>query len=513
VTDRELVELREREAFDYRHAERLSGLSGWDRARAEALRQLYAGLHELHRAAPAVPLTEAMDRLFARLPILELAAASLHGEQAVANLLKVRHMAAELAERPHLTFTVFVELMIARLEEQPEEAESALAEESLDAVRVMTIHKAKGLEFPVVILPGFHHGTGRGRELPPVSHDWATGVFGINWGECCSLGAVLVNEKVRLREEAERRRLFYVGMTRAKERLILSGGWPGRPSKGTFLGLLQEAATGTVGETDLQALHIGPVPLEHTVVTADERAPKRRTPVPARLRASTEWTALADRWTARDQAWNTMRETPVRVTPTGLLKSGGGKARQVPRAAGAPERSRLVGTLAHRVLQHWNFSDAPEQLPARIAAACRQEFAEDRAGTAAEIEAELLEMLRAFTASEPYRDLRRAMIIGREVPFVMPWDGMTLQTSNLEPRTPAPCAVMEGVIDVVYRLDGKVHLADYKTDRVKDSEVADRAAEYEGQARVYREALSRCLGIAEVGVQLIFVRNGKAVAV
>jgi ATP-dependent helicase/nuclease subunit A len=208
-----------------------------------------------------------------------------------------------------------------------------------------------------------------------------------------------------------------------------------------------------------------------------------------------------------------MRETPVRVTPTGLLKSGGGKARQVPRAAGAPERSRLVGTLAHRVLQHWNFSDAPEQLPARIAAACRQEFAEDRAGTAAEIEAELLEMLRAFTASEPYRDLRRAMIIGREVPFVMPWDGMTLQTSNLEPRTPAPCAVMEGVIDVVYRLDGKVHLADYKTDRVKDSEVADRAAEYEGQARVYREALSRCLGIAEVGVQLIFVRNGKAVAV
>lgn len=72
---------------------------------------------------------------------------------------------------------------------------------------------------------------------------------------------------------------------------------------------------------------------------------------------------------------------------------------------------------------------------------------------------------------------------------------------------------MEGVIDVVYRLDGKVHLADYKTDRVKDSEVAARAADYEGQARIYREAVSRCLGITDVGVQVIFLRNGKAVSV
>lgn len=513
VTDQELVELRERGAFDYRQRERLpglSGLSGLSRPRAEAVRQLYASLDELHRAAPAVPLPEAMDRLFARLPILELAAASLHGEQAVANLKKVRQMAAELAERPHLTFTAFVELMIARLEEQPEEAESALAEESLEAVRVMTIHKAKGLEFPVVILPGFHHGTGRGRELPLVSQDWATGVFGINWGERCSLGAVLVNEKVRLREEAERRRLFYVGMTRAKERLILSGGWPSRPSKGTFLGLLQEAATGEVGEAGSPTLHIGPVPLEQTVVTAGERAPKRRTPAPARLRASTEWAAVAERWATRDQAWDALRAAAVHVTPTSLLQSRDKKTgRPASHAAGDPERSRLVGTLAHRVLQHWDFSDAPEKLRERIAAVCRQDIAEDRAGKMAEIESELQELLQTFTASEPYRELQRATILGREVPFMMPWSAPALHAS----RFTSHALVMEGVIDVVYRLDGKIHLADYKTDRVQDSEVPARAAAYEGQARIYREAVSRCLGMTDVGVQLIFVRNGKVVPV
>jgi ATP-dependent helicase/nuclease subunit A len=71
---------------------------------------------------------------------------------------------------------------------------------------------------------------------------------------------------------------------------------------------------------------------------------------------------------------------------------------------------------------------------------------------------------------------------------------------------------MEGVIDVLYRLDGRIHLADYKTDRVEDSELADRAAAYEGQVQVYREAVARCLGVKQVGVQLIFLRNGKAVS-
>jgi len=525
VTDRELVVLRERGAFDYRQE---AQLSGWTSPCAESVRLLYARLAGLHRSLPAVPLPDAIDRLFDGLPILELAAASLHGEQAVANLMKVRHMAVELAARPHLTFTAFVELMIARLDEQPEEAESALAEESLDAVRVLTIHKAKGLEFPVVVLPGFHHGTSRGRDLPPVSHDWATGVFGINWGECCNLGAVLVNEKVRLREEAERRRLFYVGMTRAKERLILSGGWPGPASrsKGTFLDLLREASTGGIGEATVSSLHVGPVPLGQTVVMAGERAPNRRTPAPARLRASTEWAAVAERWTTRDQVWDALRAAAVHVTPTGLLQSGGRKAgRPAPRSSGDVERSRLAGTLVHRVLQHWDFSGAPEKLRERIAAVCRQDSAEDRAEEMAGIENELLEIFQTFMASGPYRELRRATIMGREVPFVMPWEGeghgargkgyekVASQTSNLEPRTSTSCVVMEGVIDVVYRLDGKVHLADYKTDRVKDSDVAARAVEYGGQARIYREAVSRCLGIADVGVQLIFVRNGKAVSV
>lgn len=122
---------------------------------------------------------------FLRSSVLELAAASLHGEQAVANLFKVRQMAADLADRPNLTLNGFVSLMLDRLTEQPEEAESALSEDTLDAVRVLTIHKAKGLEFPLVILAGLHHGDGAGRgpARPLIWHDWSTGVQGLDLGD------------------------------------------------------------------------------------------------------------------------------------------------------------------------------------------------------------------------------------------------------------------------------------------------------------------------------------------
>lgn len=507
VTDRELVELRARGAFDYRQPARLSG---WTSPRAEAVRLLYARLADLHGTVPGIPLPAAMDRLFEDLPVLELAAVSLHGEQAVANLLKVRQMAVELAGRPHQTWPAFVELMIARLEEQPVEAESALAEESTEAVRVLTIHKAKGLEFPVVILPGAHHGIGRGRELPPVSHDWASGVFGVNWGDGSSLGAVLVNEKARLREEAERRRLFYVGMTRAKERLILSGGWPGRPSKGTFLDLLREAATGEVGDESAATLHIGPVPVAQAVLTAQERAPRRRRVAPARLKATGEWAAVADRWGRRDRTWDAVRQAPVHLTPTGFPMDDERKAGEPSVGAGHDAaRSRLVGILAHRILQYWDFSLPPDGLADRIAAVCRTEPLHGSSEDMAAIESELRGLFATFTASGPYRDLCRAEILGREVPFILPWPAP--DTGHSSPVT-RHC-LMEGVIDILYRLDGHICLADYKTDRVQDSELSGRAAAYAGQAGVYREAVLRCLGLNRVDVQVMFLRNGKAVSV
>ncbi len=516
VADRELVELKERGALDYRRADRLAD---WVSPRAEPVRRLYSRLAEVARAAPRCPLPDAMDLLFAQLPVLELAAASLHGEQAMANLLKVRQMAADLAGRPTLMLTGFVELMIARLAEQPEEAESALAEESLEAVRVLTIHKAKGLEFPVVILPGFHHGTNKGTEAPLVSQDWSSGVFGVALGDRCSLGAVLVGEKFRAREEAERRRVFYVGMTRAKERLVLSGGLPSRPSRGTFLSLLEEVADSAVGKLDRETIRIGEASFEQAVVTATDRVPRRKQPPPATLAPAADETALRRRWDQREHAWAVASATPRELTPTGLMKREPTPARSSRLSNEEPGQARLIGTLAHRVLEHWDYTDDPAKLAERVAAVCQSGNPPYPATEAAAVEAELRDMFAAFAASGPYAELRRATILGREIPFAIPWTQSETGHPSLVLR-PAQDhesrrgvtrhCVMEGMIDVVYRLDGQVWIADYKTDRVRDEDIPDRLAQYGLQARIYTEAVSQCLGVDRVGFKFIFLRQGIA---
>ena len=90
LTDQELYELKQAGHFNYLRAAR------WRMAPCpcRAVRELYEHLAWLHRMIPVLPLTEAIELMFDRLPILDLAAASLHGEQAVANLMKVVQMAA-----------------------------------------------------------------------------------------------------------------------------------------------------------------------------------------------------------------------------------------------------------------------------------------------------------------------------------------------------------------------------------------------------------------------------------
>src|SRR5207245_7499630 len=90
LTDREVMELVAQGPLDYRGR----GPSGLDaHPKAAHLRRLYAALASLHWDCPLRPLPDALDLIFERLPVLELAAASSHGEQAVANLWKVRALA------------------------------------------------------------------------------------------------------------------------------------------------------------------------------------------------------------------------------------------------------------------------------------------------------------------------------------------------------------------------------------------------------------------------------------
>ncbi|MCP9470249.1 MAG: UvrD-helicase domain-containing protein [Nitrospira sp.] len=496
LTDRQLYELRQTGLCDYRFVDRLAG---WSHPAAAAVQRLYAHLRWLHRAIAGLPLAEAMDRIFDRLPILEVAAASLHGEQAVANLLKVRQMAASFADRPHMTFSRFVDLMSTRLEEQPDESESPLTEESLDAVHVLTIHKAKGLEFPIVVLPGLHQGSGRGRDVQQVSYDWSSGIYGLALGRHRSLGSLLVASKQRLREEAERRRLLYVGMTRAKDLLVLTGGVTARSAGETVFDLLQSGATGTIGDRSTADLQVGAAVIPHVAVAAPERKRPSRQREQEAESILIDAQAVATRWRERAVRWEQVRKTPCFFTPTSMGASVEERgAPSVSLSASRGEEAaigRMVGVVVHRLLERWDFSRDPAELSARL-----DPVLESALGTGEQVHAEAVaesarELLVFFSRSDLYRRLATAEILGREVPLLMPWgEGQ----------------VMEGVIDVIYRLDGTVWVADYKTDAIEVEQAAARAERYRMQAQVYKEAVRRSLNV-EPRFHCLFLRCGVAV--
>ncbi len=363
LSDRALYELRQVTGFDYL---RIESLSAWKHPEAPSVRLLYGHLAWLHRQVGALPLADVLALIFDRLPILEIAAASMHGEQAVANLLKVKHTAAALSDRPHLTLSGFVDLMVARLDEQPDEAESPLSEESSNAIQVLTIHKAKGLEFPIVVLPGLHQGSGRERGLPVVTFDWSSGSYGLSLGAVHNFGAVLVHEKQKVREEAERRRVLYVGMTRAKDMLVLSGGMPGRAAGETVLGMLQEIGEGVVGASETEALTIGASVIPHRTTTAPSRKRSSRPDAVGPAAGAPDPDAIAGLWRGREDRWKKACQTLRQLTPSTIGK--GVRPGPFPSSKNGtdPEVGRLVGILTHHILEQWDYHLPAVGLLARI---------------------------------------------------------------------------------------------------------------------------------------------------
>lgn len=492
LTDRQLYELRQAGLCDYRYAGRLAN---WPQPCAAAVQRLYSHLGWLHRAVADLPLAEAMDLVFERFPILEVAAASLHGEQAVANLLKVKQMAASYADRPHMTFRRFVDLMSARLEEQPDESESPLTEESLEAVHVLTIHKAKGLEFPIVVLPGLHQGGRREMRVAQVSYDWSSDIYGLSLGPHRSLGSLLVEGKQRLREEAERRRLLYVGMTRAKDLLVLTGGITARSAGETVFDLMQSGATGTIGDRSTATLQVGAATIPHLVVTAPERKRPSRRREQETEPLAIDAPAVAARWNERTVRWEQVRGTPIFLSPTSMDEWG--PLFPGPRGLKGVETviGRLTGVVVHRLLEQWDFSRDPSGLSVLVGPAVQSTLGPDELVHAEAVAGSVMELLASFSQSDLYRRLAAAEMLGREVPLLMPWgEGQ----------------VMEGVIDVIYRLDGTVWVADYKTDAIAAEQAVARAERYRTQAEVYKEAVRRSLDV-EPRFHFLFLRCGVAV--
>jgi ATP-dependent helicase/nuclease subunit A len=359
---------------------------------------------------------------------LEIAQMGYHGEQAVANLLKLRAKAGELEARAGCTLREFLDEARKAVRDLEVEGESPLADETLDAVKVLSIHRAKGLEFPVVILPDLHRGKSAG-ERPVLRFDWPSRTLGVRLGERLNAGAAWLEHRYREREREEARRVLYVACTRAKQKLILLGS--DGAGEESFLSLLRPSFEGRV--------ELRRVPYER---------PPFRPPPAARSPAALDWTAFLSAWKRRESA----SRPPSRLTSPSRLEEKAG----FEHAESAPPSTSMrpaLGVECHRILERLDFSK-PE-LPE---------------GTSAEAAA----LLGKFFKSAAFKTLAKGKLLARELPFVIPRDGR----------------VVQGVIDAVWRRpDGKLVVADWKTDTIVAPENYALIREIYGEAarRVFGE--------------------------
>jgi ATP-dependent helicase/nuclease subunit A len=517
----------------------LDRVEGWERNLLAAVESL-AILRHSFSTDPADVFIEKLRRLF----LLEATEAARYlGPYRLANLDRFFRQLLAAVEGGGGDVNAILRALRQSVTEAREAEEGRPKEGSEDAVSILTIHGAKGLDFEHVYLVQLHKTSPGDRgprteagRLNGESPRWEYRLFGAP-----TLGFDLVEAERREVEAAERVRLLYVAMTRAKDRLVLAGVWPGsretRPPElaRTHMDLLtcrpdipedlagrwEEALAGREGDPaawtfpdpagalwKLPALR----PEDPPGLSAEPEAPSLPTPEEVALASERirDLRELADARMARpfggaasEEAHELLREL------------------QAERLAGAPERparavpvdraaAMAAGGAVHRALEEWDLAADPlleakrqrDRLPAYLAALVEG----DELDRSLPVALDLLETLAAGPLLPRLRSLKDH-VVARELTVLLP-PGKGEHS---------PVGVVNGTIDLLYRdpRTGKIVIADYKTDEVEGAEEMEaRAAVYAPQGAIYARAIKEALELKEAPrFELWFVRVGRIISI
>ena len=444
-------------------------------------------LHDLSGRAPAAAVLKRFLDLTDTLAILSSVP---NGGRMIRNVEK---LLAD-AHRSHLVnlndFLAYVQTMRdVGLREGESPADPSTG--SGGAVQLMTVHKAKGLEFPLVVLAdaSYEHRSAGGKVwLTPDGPlpDLKDGDFhSTAWQFSARLEEML--------EDAEDRRLLYVAATRAKEKLLISGhvkvrkdgspnlaGWLER--LGLVIGLDQMKISGDMSRPEMIPLSMPGCSLTFYPVLPAEAEADSSQPVSTSSVISACQSDLLD---------PLPDVSPVTDEATRLREAD--PPQRVWRVVAETSHPRtpawVVGRLVHESLRRWQFPDEnfenflrPFALevgltdPAEIHAATQESR-------------RLLEHLRAHPLFTELDSVERH----HEVPYFLP--------------AKYPHGDERGVIDLLYRTDSGWCIIDFKTDEVRSEEEAwatIQRAGYDAQVKRYARAVANQSGI-KARTRLVFL--------
>jgi len=364
-----------------------------------------------------------------------------------------------------------------------------------DAVRILTVHGAKGLEFPIVILAGL--GVERRFETPPVV--WTDGGLEVGIGPFATAGHADAVGAEKAMADAERVRLLYVAATRAEDHLIVSVHHRTRASTSDAARLHAacEAVPGTwqrfgVGSDPPHNEATSAVVADGTVDDAGDVLARRQAWIERRAeRLAALGRADVMAATALAELVSGSRSTRLPAAPGAPTAEdadddGWVEAPDPPRRRGRAGTAR--GRAVHAVLQTVDLATA-----VGIEAIAR---AQADAEGIPDLVDEIVHLARAALAAPV---VRAAVAAGRR------W-------RELAVAAPVAGLVIEGFVDLLFEAeDGSLVLVDYKTDRLPAEGTLDRealVAKYEVQLAAYAAAIATVLGRPVGRAVLLFVGAG-----
>ena len=446
--------------------------------RTEVLGSALDLLGRLHSQRLRVSVAALLERLYDETRVLASLAGTRRGAACAANLEKVVSLARQAGELGVLTLRGFIRFLAQRMHEGSEEPDlPSTRPGDPDTVRILSIHKAKGLESPIVVL----HDTAANLQIDSsVIALWSEGKVAVGFrAGCRPPDWKSLAERDKAKARAEGRRLLYVACTRARDWLVVPQP-PGSAQSGDFWTELIPHLAASPPE-DVRMLD---------VETLSVKEPVRDALDLGAFAAAEGGDAVAARWQKeRTTLIETAAERPY-VPASATTVAGRGAPPAVTKTETGAGRD--FGSLVHRLLE-WTPLDesSPEAIRAMAEAlAPAYGLDEDSARRAAE-------GVRAVLALPVLERARRARRVFRELPLVFP------EAADL----------VEGVVDLVFEEEAAFVIVDYKTDAIASEQALAQASHHAPQLRLYGRGLAAATGIHVKERLVVFTQLGCAVPV
>ncbi len=494
-----------------------------------------AVLQSLRDSAAHLSVRELLSEIYRKCNVLGVFGAMHRGAERKENLLAFLELSEDFARAGRQGLFDFVRTLREQLASG--EAAAMQTTHASSGVRIMSIHKSKGLEFPVVILSDL------ARRFSNMDFQSSVLVHPqLGLGPVCvdarrhiqypTIARQALERTLRREAKAEELRVLYVAMTRAKEKLVMvhtqanAGGrvadlmalsdcpvLPEAVDSGKCMGdwimlpLLQRSEAGALRAFAGQnsegrffteetpwtvCVHDGlqfAAPVQQSDAAAEERAPQREE-LPA------DFAALSYRYPYAEQT-----AFPAKLTATQL--KGRAIDEEISENTTLPPRLRNLckpkflagktaltgaerGTALHLVMQDLDFFCEPDErsVRAQIEAMRAQRKLTDEQANAVDVHA-IVRFLRSDLAVR----IRKSEQVEREYRF-----SLLRPVRDFSSLDADDSVLLQGVVDCFFEEDGELVVVDFKTDHVSRAQLDERAEHYRPQLEAYSMALTRVMG-------------------